>query len=271
MKTALVISSLVAASQVGATASAFCLRRMGINAIVLPTTVLGRHPGWGDPGGKATDASHLRDMWHAIKAQDIGIDAVMTGYLADEAHIDVALEIIADVRASHPNAIIMVDPVMGDHGRFYIPETRAQAMKTQLVPQADIITPNCWEFTFLTDQKVQSYNGVHKAAKGLPMSSLITSVPVKDEIGALYNAPNEAFLVSHEKFETVPHGGGDSMAALFLANLLNGQSAKDSLARSAASIFSILSAAAKSGDDELPLIREQNALTDSKPLTMKTL
>jgi len=66
MKTALILSSNVAASQVGATASAFCLRRMGINTIVLPTTVLGRHPGWGDPGGKAVPATQLRDMWRAI-------------------------------------------------------------------------------------------------------------------------------------------------------------------------------------------------------------
>jgi len=43
--------------------------------------------------------------------QNIHIDAVMTGYLAEDAHIDVALEIIADVRASNPDAIILIDPV----------------------------------------------------------------------------------------------------------------------------------------------------------------
>jgi len=90
MKTALVISSYVAASRVGATASAFCLRRLGVDTIVIPTTVLGRHPGWGTPGGQALNASHLLNMWTAIKAQNIKIDAVMTGYLADDDHIDIA-------------------------------------------------------------------------------------------------------------------------------------------------------------------------------------
>jgi len=195
----------------------------------------------------------------------------MTGYLAAGTHIDVALEVISDVRTTNFNAIIMIDPVMGDNGRLYIPENRAQAMKTRLVPQADVITPNCWEFSFITGQEVQSYEEVYKAAKALRMNSLVTSVPIKNDIGALYSSPDGDFLIRHEKFESVPHGGGDSMAALFLANLLKGRSAKDSLARSAASIFSILSAASKAGDAELPLIREQSALTDSAPLDVRPL
>ena len=106
MKTALVISSYVASSRVGATASAFCLRRLGIETIVMPTTVLGRHPGWGAPGGNALDTDHLRDMWAAIKSQKLKIDAVMTGYLADDAHIDLAANIISDVKTENPGVII---------------------------------------------------------------------------------------------------------------------------------------------------------------------
>jgi len=271
MKTALILSSNVAASQVGATASAFCLRRMGINTIVLPTTVLGRHPGWGDPGGKAVPATQLRDMWRAIRQQNIKIDAIMTGYLAANTHINVALELISDVKIANPDAMIMVDPVMGDNGRLYIPESRALAIKTKLVPRADIITPNCWEFSFLTGQNILSYEDVHKTAKALPINSLVTSVPIQSKIGVLYSTPNNDLLVSHEKFDTVPHGGGDTIAALFLANMLNGHSAKDSLARSTASIFSILSAASEIGDKELPLIREQNALTNATPLNVRAL
>jgi len=271
MKTALVLSSFVAASRVGATASAFCLRRLGVETLVLPTTVLGRHPGWGAPGGAALDVSHLRDMWSAIKKQNIKIDAVMTGYLASDTHIDLALEIIADVKTNNPKAIILVDPVMGDHGSLYIPEHRANAIKSRLIPQADFITPNAWELSYITDSNTQSLTHIKKAAAHLPMQSLITSVPIAQDIGALLTLKDETYLVHHQKFETVPHGGGDALAGTFLAHLLYGRAPEDGLSRSVASIFAVLSAAVASDAGELPLIREQQALIDATPLPLEIL
>lgn len=271
MKTALVLSSLVAASRVGATSSAFCLRRLSIETIVLPTTALGRHPGWGEPGGQALDISHLRAMWSAIKQQNIQIDAVMTGYLASDSQIELALDIIKDVKARNPKAVIIVDPVMGDHGRLYLPEGRAKALVTQLVPLADFITPNAWEFSFITKNKNQTLTHIKRSAAKLPMQSLITSVPLSHEIGALLTLNNRTYLVRHQKFDAVPHGGGDALAATFLAHLLGGQTPQESFAQSVASIFSILSTAMESDAGELPLIREQNALVNAKPLTLELL
>lgn len=276
MKTALVFSSSVAASCVGATASAFCLRRLGVETIVLPTTVLGRHPGWGPPGGHPLSEEHIRSMWEAIKKQDIPIDGVITGYLAAESHIDIALDIIADVRAANSNAVIIVDPVMGDNGQLYIPQPHASAIKSRLVPLADIITPNAWEFSFITDCNAQSLESIKKAADKLPLQSLVTSVLVKsetgeNEIGALYTDETKSALVQHKKFKTVPHGGGDALSATFLAHLLKGTSPHESLAKSVSSIFSILSATVKLDAGELPLIREQDALIKASPLKIKTL
>ena len=271
MKTALILSSFVAASRVGATASAFCLRRLGVETLVLPTTVLGRHPGWGTPGGQALDTAHLQAMWDAIKKQNIHIDAVMTGYLASDTHINLALDIMADVKARNPKAIIVVDPVMGDHGQLYIPESRANALKNRLVPKADVITPNAWELSYITNKRAGTLSEIRQATANLAMQSLITSVPLANEIGALLTLKNSSYLVRHQKFKTVPHGGGDALAATFLAHLLNGKAAPDSLAQSVASIFAVLKAAVTSDAGELPLIRQQQALMDAKPLTLELL
>ena len=83
----LILSSTVASSRVGASAASFCLQRLGIETIVLPTTLMGRHPGWGNPGGGATDAAVLRDIWKAVTAQEIKFDAVLTGYMLSLIHI----------------------------------------------------------------------------------------------------------------------------------------------------------------------------------------
>ena len=271
MKTTLVISSYVAASRVGATASAFCLRRLGIETIVMPTTVLGRHPGWGTPGGKALSADHLRDMWASIKAQNIKIDAVMTGYLAEDNHIDVAADIIADVKAANPDAIILVDPVMGDNGKLYVPESRAKAIISKLLPFADIITPNAWELSYITHKPAAELEAIVETAASLNTACLVTSVPHKKTIGAVFIDGPARYFVHHEEFASVPHGGGDSLAATFLAHLLSGDLRRDALAKSVASIFAILSAAVESDAGELPLVREQDALVIAKPLPIEIL
>lgn len=274
MKTALVISSSVAASHVGATASAFCLRRLGIRTFVIPTTILGRHPGWGEPGGQALSAAHIASVWAGIKAQDITIDGVMTGYMGADDHVGLAAQIIQDVKASNPDAAILIDPVMGDKGRLYIPESRAQAIAAQLVPLADIITPNLWELSFLTHGTANSTAELHEichAVKVLPCDSLITSVTREDEIGALLSHAGEQQATFHDKFETVPHGGGDALAATFLAHILSGLSYKDSFAKSVASIFAILSSYSVSGVDELALIDAQDELINAAPLALEIL
>lgn len=271
MKTALVLSSFVAASRVGATASAFCLRRLGIETLVLPTTVLGRHPGWGAPGGQAIETEHLRSMWEAIKAQGIIIDAVMTGYLAANSHIDLALEIISEVRAINPKAIILVDPVMGDNGKLYIPVQRANAIKSKLVPVADIITPNAWEFSYLTDCDPESFESIRAAATQLPLQSIVTSVAIGDDIGALYTSKNQSALVKHEKFNSVPHGGGDALSGTILAHLIKGEPVRDTLLKSVSSIFSILSSYDEADAGELPLVRKQECLIEANPLKLEIL
>lgn len=271
MKTVLVISSYVAASRVGATASAFCLRRLGLETLVIPTTILGRHPGWGEPGGQALSAEHLRSMWAAINLQGLKIDAVMTGYLAQDAHIDVALDIINDVRAANPDAIILVDPVMGDNGKLYVPESRAQAITSRLLPVATIITPNVWELSYITQAECLDFADILSAASALTPACLVTSVKQGRSIGAVFIDGPAQYYVHHEEFASVPHGGGDSLAATFLAHLLLGDLRRDALAKSVASIFAILSAAVAEDAGELPLIREQDALVIAKPLPIDIL
>lgn len=248
--TVLVISSQVAASRVGASAGAFVLRRLGHEAIVLPTTLLGRHPGWGAPGGGAISATHLRSLWDAIARQDIQIDAVQTGYFATPDQIALAAKIIDTLSPR----IVMVDPVIGDSsgngGDLYVPEAIAAAIRDTLLPRAHIITPNTWEHDWLT------------ASAPIPDScaELITSHESGTKIGALYRDAHQTLTVAHERFASVPHGGGDTLAALWLAHALDGLAPADILASSVGSVLGILRAAKDSDAGELMLAREQDHL-----------
>lgn len=263
MKTVLVISSFVSAGRIGANAAAFCLQRMGLETVVLPTTLMGRHPGWGEPGGGATDPMQLTEMWNAIKKQNIKFDAVLSGYMGHLDHVTLAEGIIKDVKSQNPEALILVDPVMGDNGALYIPEPRAQDIITRLIPLANIITPNVWELFYAI--KSFPHDGVSslEIARKMAPETLITSAPSGEDIGAVLIMPQSAHRISHAKFKTVPHGGGDSLAAIFLAHKLNGMGSVDAMEQSIGSIFAIMSAANKAEAGELPLIKEQDALINA--------
>ena len=270
MKTALIISSFVAASHVGASASAFCLRRLGIRTVLLPTTLLGRHPGWGAPGGGPVPGETLRSMWEGIKAQNLVIDAVMTGYMADESHAALAAEIITHVRANNPFAHILVDPVMGDHGKLYIKDAVAKAIKDTLIPMADIITPNVWELSYISGKPVDSLPEIITALGTQNRDVLVTSVPFEDKIGAmLYGQNSDTVFVRHDKFSKVPHGGGDALAATFLAHILNEEARDAAFARATAAIFDMMATADAQDLGELPLIHQQDALCSAKPLPIE--
>ncbi len=277
MQTVLIISSFVAASRVGATASAFCLRRLGHEAIILPTTLMGRHPGWGAPGGGPVQAEHMQDMWEAIQAQNIKFDAVLTGYMGQAAHIPLAAHIIEHIKSENPQAYILVDPVMGDFtetskGRLYIPEPRAKAICEILLPFADIITPNLWELGYITDQSLKNAQDALAALRRFNQSAIVTSVPYQNEIGALLYDGKAAAQSHHLKFASVPHGGGDSLAGLYLGHYLNGDSPRLAMRKSISALFQIMSLANKLSQDaqshinELPLIQAQDTLIHSPPL-----
>ncbi len=262
MKTVLLISSLVSASQVGATASAFCLRRLGCDVIILPTTLFGRHPGWGAPGGEAVDTAVLRQMWEGIAAQNIKFDAVMSGYMAAREHIDLTVDIINHIRRDNPDAVILIDPVKGDDGRLYIPPRRANAMQSRLVPLADILTPNLYELSYLAGRPLKTLEDIITAARSIRPKMLVTSVPHHGQIGALWVDKTQALYVGHKSFPEVPNGGGDSLAATFLAHYIIGGSAalKTAQQTSVSAIFHILSAAISGGHSELPLTAYQDML-----------
>lgn len=254
MKRVMIISSWVAASQVGARTSAYALNALGIETVILPTTQMGRHPGWGAPGGGVTDPMRLRDLWSGVAAQNLDFDAVLTGYMGHVDHIVLAGEIITAQREANPNLCVCVDPIMGDHpGGLYVDELIAHAIKTYLVPLADIITPNMWELNYITD------NDTHPAG---PDSIVVTSVPMgEDGIGARLHAES-SYDVSHPILERVPRGSGDLLAALYLGHIINGRPREAALTKAVMTTFETLKRSVAQARDELILVGADLSGTD---------
>lgn len=263
MARVLMISSFTASSHVGSVVSAFVLRRMGIDVTVLPTTLFGRHPGWGAPGGAIVPATQIEDMWTAIRdqmdKQSFTFDAVMTGYMGDVDHVTLSASILDQIKP----AIRLVDPVMGDGSRskggLYIPEDRAEAICDLLIPRATIATPNLWEWRYITGSFDEPEDCRPRALAGMN-ETLVTSVSRDDQIGAMLFEGGQTHQIFHDRFSGVPNGGGDTLAAAYLGHRLKATDPKDALGRSVSAVFAIMQEANRTDAGELPLIRAQSYL-----------
>jgi pyridoxine kinase len=253
MPLVLVLSSLVSGSRVGGGVSVAALQAKGIDAMHVPTVLLGRHPGWGKPGGGAIGDDLFAGALDGIEANGLFAlnDAVLTGYFASADQVKRAAEAIDAIRAvqtrtAHnvcayaPEPLIVVDPIIGDHGKPYVPDAVAAAIRDHLVPRADILTPNAFELEWLTGLPVRDPGEALAAARALGKPVLASSIPAADDIAILYADAHTALSVTHPKLDKAPNGTGDLLTAAFLAERLTGADPKAALETAATAIWDTL-------------------------------
>jgi pyridoxine kinase len=62
--------------------------------------------------------------------------------------------------------------------------------------------------------------------------------------------------------DPAPNGAGDTVTALFLANLLVGRGLEEALGLTASAIFAVMAATLEAGTRELQLVAAQDAFAD---------
>lgn len=119
---------------------------MKVQVCPVPTSVLSNHLGF-SLCHFDDYTSHMRDYIKVWNELGLTFDGLYCGFLGNEEQIDIVREFVEMFRPP----LFLLDPVMGDHGRAYssITETHVQKMK-ELLPLADIITPNITEACLLT-------------------------------------------------------------------------------------------------------------------------
>lgn len=263
MPLALLISSHVAASTVGGGASAPVLNAAGIDSMLVPTVLYGRHPGWGAPGGAAVAADLVQSMLEAIEAQGLytRTDMVLTGYFGDPAQVFAAAAAIDAVREARRGEAerpwVVVDPVLGDapDGLYVAPQI-ALAIRDQLLPRADLVTPNAFELGHLTGRLLTDLGSMLRAARALECPALVSSLPRRGRIGVMYCDGDEAWMVTHERCPHAPKGTGDVLTAEFAAARLRGLEPKPALEHAVAATVSLVMRANEMDSSELPLVAE---------------
>ncbi len=210
---------------------------MGVETAVVPTAVLSTHTAFKGFTFRdlTSDIKPIADHW---KQEELGFDAIYTGYLGSFEQLELVSEFFDDFGTS--DNMIIVDPVMGDYGKLYPGFTQEFADKmAELCGKADIIVPNMTEASFMLgiDYK-ETYDEAYAkdilkklCSKGAKKAVLTGINYVDGKIGVMcYDSKTETYSTYfRDKINASYHGTGDVFASTLTGALVRGFSFEKAL------------------------------------------
>jgi len=234
------------------------LSAMGVQCCPLPTAFLSTHTG-GFTGNTFLDLTdQMAPVTEHWSREDVTFDAVYTGFMGSREQMALTAEFIRTFKTA--DNLIVIDPVMGDHGkpyRTYTPEMCA-AM-AELAAHADVLTPNRTEAAILLgvpyeevslDTEESCRDWVRRLSDDGRRSVVLTGVSLApDSVGAVCFERNteEISFVSAKKVDEQFHGTGDLFASVLTGALVRGKTLRD--AAQMASDFVSMTAARTAAQD----------------------
>jgi hydroxymethylpyrimidine kinase/phosphomethylpyrimidine kinase len=164
-------------------------------------------------------------------AGDFSVAAAKTGMLSSPAIVSA----VAGSVAAHEIPLV-VDPVfVSKHRDRLLAEDAITALKEELLPLAQVITPNLFEAEGLTGQKVETLDEMEDAARTLhalgPRSVLVKGghLDEEDAIDVFFDG-SEIHHLSGPRYDTEDtHGTGCALSAAITARLAHGDSLIDAV------------------------------------------
>jgi hydroxymethylpyrimidine/phosphomethylpyrimidine kinase len=166
----------------------------------------------------------------ASVATDIGVDAAKTGMLSSAPII----EAVAAAVAEHAIGNVVCDPVfVSKHGDPLLAESAVDALRTQLLPLATVITPNVPEAEGLLGRPIDTSEPDEDAARALtelgPRWVLLKGGHLtSDDAVDLLTDGDEMIRLEGKRVPTKhTHGTGCTLSAALAANLAKGLDVPD--------------------------------------------
>lgn len=214
------------------------LSAAGINTSIIPTAILSTHAGF--KGFTYRDLTEdILPIKKHFNSLNLKFDALYSGFLGSYEQIEILKILFKELKKD--DGLILVDPVMADHGKLYsvYDENMINGMK-ELCSYSNIITPNLTEAAFLLGEDFigENYNKeyIERILKDLtklgPKKVVITGVSfAEDKLGAMcYDLDkNQFFYCYNDKENGNFHGTGDIFASSLLSAIMNDFTFKESV------------------------------------------
>ncbi|HNP35545.1 MAG TPA: pyridoxal kinase [Woeseiaceae bacterium] len=222
------------------------LRGLGATVYPVPTVLFSNTPHYPTIGGQVLAAPFIEDLLTTLldRVRPAEIDAITTGYIGSAETARVVADFIDSVRSQHPGIVVLCDPVMGDGDvGLYVDDAVADAVCTQLIPRANIVTPNLFEAQCIVGDGSLT-------ASGYSISLLRNDVKVAivtgqfdestNEVSTFASSSDEIWRVTTPRIHVRPTGTGDVFAAGFLYEWLVSDSIPSALERAVSLVLPLL-------------------------------
>lgn len=237
MKRMITIQDISCVGKCSLTVALPIISAAGIEASVLPTALLSTHTAF--PKFTFTDLTEeLPSIVRVFEELQLDFDAVYTGYLGSFAQLEFVEKFLDDRKNTNP--LVIIDPVMGDHGKLYSGFTQEFADRmAQLCSRADLLLPNLTEASFMLHEPyLENYDESYIREILVRLTNLgaksaaLTGVSLKEnQIGCyFYDSITKTYhSYFNEKLPSIYHGTGDVFASCVTAAYLRGMSVPDAL------------------------------------------
>lgn len=201
---------------------------MKVQCCPLPTSIFSNHTGFA--------SYYMEDFTDKMvpymeewKKLDLHFNGICSGFLGSAQQIQIVSDFIRSFKRK--DTVVLIDPVMGDHGKTYSTYTAEMCAKMkELVQYADILTPNITEACILTDTEYKKSWRTKEIicmaetlAKQGPQKVVITGIPQKSFIANLcYEQGKESSIQKVQRIGNERSGTGDIFASVLAADAVNG-------------------------------------------------
>jgi pyridoxine kinase len=226
------IQSHVVHGHVGNRAAVFPLELLGFDVDFINSVQFSNHAGsaYKTFKGQRLSGQDVEDLLLGLQENNLcHYTHVLTGYMGTKTFLSSVMKVVDYAKTQNPNLLYVCDPVLGDEGKLYVPPELIDIYREDIIPRADMITPNQFEAERLSNIKIQSDQDALSAVEyfhGLGVSVVIvTSVAFehdKDNLTLFASKKDksgvvEQYMIRFAKREGEYSGTGDLIAALFLA------------------------------------------------------
>ncbi|MCR4438580.1 MAG: bifunctional hydroxymethylpyrimidine kinase/phosphomethylpyrimidine kinase [bacterium] len=197
---------------------AFKVYGMSVITAVTAQNTMGVH------GIFALPAEFVAEQLHCV-LEDIGADAAKTGMLSN---VQIVRAVAAELRR-HQVRNVVVDPVMlAKRGEPLLQPEARQALVEELLPLAEVVTPNIPEAEALAEMHIESLDDMKRAAERI-LARGARAVVVKgghrtsDATDVLFDGQAMLELRGERLANPHTHGSGCTFSAAIAAGLAKGK------------------------------------------------
>jgi len=116
------IQSHVVHGYVGNKSATFPLQLLGFDVDTLNSVQLSCHTGYRTFRGQVLDGEQLQAILDGLEENGLmAYSHVLTGYVSSATFLRKIATAVQTARRFNPGAVYVCDPVMGDHGKLYVP------------------------------------------------------------------------------------------------------------------------------------------------------